>query len=331
MQQKFKILKSIAPHLLGVLALLFIALWSRSTNPQYCRNEVEASTQQASALKSHISDLESLVRNLTQRLSSLEQNHGSMERKTKQHERFMGETRKQIQNTSWIQLEVNKHCSKSSLSVATEIDYASYFIGARIEQKWTSQTFYWPSSFKFLDFFQIGRTYSNPPAVVLHPSVQIGQCWAFSGQTGHIAIKVAFPIIPSKITIYHVPIELTPDISTAPQIIFVYAVYGSGKDHTVSQKDTKQMNPKMIPSVEIDEIKATSLFSDVSNPVFKVLIARVLYPKDAPGKFSVDVDNLMLLPSSHILLEIAANHGNKQITCLYRVEINGKANRFNKL
>jgi len=52
--------------------------------------------------------------------------------------------------------------------------------------------------------------------------MKISQCWPMEGRQGHVTIKLRQQIIPTEVTIQHIPKTIAPDYSTAPKEFTIY-------------------------------------------------------------------------------------------------------------
>lgn len=58
----------------------------------------------------------------------------------------------------------------------------------------------------------------------LQPDVHPGKCWAFPGSQGHALVKLAMKIVPTAVTLEHIPEKVSPSgsVSSAPKEFSVH-------------------------------------------------------------------------------------------------------------
>ena len=87
-------------------------------------------------------------------------------------------------------------------------NFASKGEGAKIIQDFTSETHGIPREtintwlLRKLRGFDVNRIHINPPTVVLEKTLDLGECWEFTGASGQIGISFARPIKLANVTIY---------------------------------------------------------------------------------------------------------------------------------
>ncbi|KZT31883.1 hypothetical protein SISSUDRAFT_958982, partial [Sistotremastrum suecicum HHB10207 ss-3] len=161
-------------------------------------------------------------------------------------------------------------------------DYALYDSGAASIPAWTSPTF---------NFRSISHSKSNGPDEALRSNTQVGHCWPTPGSSGRLGIRLSDAVIISHITIDHLPIELAPDISTAPRKYSLWGYHPANVDGALIHLSEGEY-----------DIRSTSHIQTF--PVFEA-ITRL---------------NLSYIA---VLLDIQSNWGSLDHTCLYRVRIHG--------
>ncbi|KAI7954080.1 hypothetical protein MJO28_006627 [Puccinia striiformis f. sp. tritici] len=176
--------------------------------------------------------------------------------------------------------------------VNSKQDFASFSAGASIVEHLTSTTW---SSYRQIHppdfpFYKKKHIVSgSPPLTALASDLSIWTCWPFHGTTGQIAISLARTIWVGGLTIGHVHRSLAYDIRTAPK---EFELWGLHHDSQEAEGDLL--------------LKGTYDIDDSHN------IQEFLVPKR----------NLHLYP--RVLLKIKSNHGNPNLTCLYRVQVHGE-------
>ncbi|KAI7961541.1 hypothetical protein MJO28_002030 [Puccinia striiformis f. sp. tritici] len=171
-------------------------------------------------------------------------------------------------------------------------DFASYYAGASIVENLTSPTWSYelethPSKFPF--YKNIQKISGSPPLTVLLSDLNLGVCWPFHGTTGQISIQLSRTIWVEGITIGHVSRSLAYDIRTAPKQFELW-----GLDPSSHEDDENLL------------LEGTYSIDGLEN------VQQFLAPK------------IDLQPYSQVLFKIKSNHGNPDLTCLYRVQVHGK-------
>ncbi|KAJ3162466.1 hypothetical protein HDU86_004948 [Geranomyces michiganensis] len=191
--------------------------------------------------------------------------------------------------------------------------------GARIIDALTSRTFRIPIS-KFFSW----TTNGNPPATALESDLGYGQCWPMAGTSGQLAITLIKPIIPSSVTISH-PAEATwtgVEGQSAMREFEVWAVYNKSRfEHinfdkpyyTSSSSSFDKRHPPPPPPAGI------KLLSGTFNPAESV-VERYPVENDEAVQHVYDVYGAAV---SAVVFRIKNNHGNRDWTCVYNVQVHG--------
>lgn len=68
------------------------------------------------------------------------------------------------------------------------------------------------------------RAVFHHPSSDLKPDVHPGNCWAFRGSRGFVAIRLSMPIFPTAVTLEHTPRALSPSgkMHSAPRDFSIY-------------------------------------------------------------------------------------------------------------
>ncbi|EFP93741.2 uncharacterized protein PGTG_19725 [Puccinia graminis f. sp. tritici CRL 75-36-700-3] len=171
-------------------------------------------------------------------------------------------------------------------------DFASFSAGASIIDTLTSPT--WSNDreiqpSKFTLFKKSQKVFGSPPLTVLVSDLSLGICWPFHGTTGQIGIRLSRTIWVEGITIGHVPRSLAYDIRTAPKQFELW-----GLDHGNQEVEGNLL------------LEGTYSIHGLEN------VQEFLVPKTR------------LQLHSKVVLKIKSNHGNPDLTCIYRVQVHGK-------
>ncbi|XP_024902283.1 SUN domain-containing protein 3 [Pteropus alecto] len=104
-------------------------------------------------------------------------------------------------------------------------DYALKSAGASVIEAGTSESY--KNDKAKLSWHGIGfLNYEMPPDAILQPDVHPGKCWAFPGSRGHALVKLAMKIIPTAVTLEHIPEKVSPSgsVSSAPKEFSVHGI-----------------------------------------------------------------------------------------------------------
>ncbi|XP_065066395.1 SUN domain-containing protein 2-like [Rhopilema esculentum] len=168
-------------------------------------------------------------------------------------------------------------------------DYALESAGGRIHVPYHSQTHSsgWPIMKVFgMVVWEDTRT----PREIIKPETLPGNCWPLKGSSGYAAIKLAFPIIPTMVTMEH----LHPALS---------------KFH----EDALQSTPKNF-----------SVFGWLDEQgKDKVLLGSYTYVQLSKARQTFPIQVLPDEALDIVELNIESNYGNPVYTCIYRFRVHG--------
>ncbi|KAJ5078592.1 sad1/unc-84-like protein-related [Anaeramoeba ignava] len=172
-----------------------------------------------------------------------------------------------------------------------KIDYALGSSGAEVISHSPVYSSSFGSRFNPLSYFhQFLSVLKNPklnhPELALNPNNAIGNCFGFWGDKGFLAVRLFRKIIPTQITIEHVPKAVSPDFSSAPKDFSIFA-YSNSFD---------------------------------SDPIFLGNFTFVFDDSYLPQTFNIP-DNLQV-PIEVVKFDFNSNYG-KEFTCVYRVRVHG--------
>ncbi len=161
-----------------------------------------------------------------------------------------------------------------------QIDFALHSAGASIVKSLTSSTHH--------NSLNSMLTFSLSPEIALSPDNSIGQCWPFSGSTGDIGIQL-YPqnsVVPTAVTIEHIPRAIAYNIKSAPNQFEVWS-YAAANDKDPVLLYTGQYDAQNGKSVQT--------FPFENDRVFPIVQLRIL-----------------------------SNFGEAGYTCIYRVRVHGE-------
>jgi len=105
-------------------------------------------------------------------------------------------------------------------SVFDRRDVISKKIAMRVIPAFTSSTYAWWLS-KLNSILKIAPVRDHSPNMILNPSLDLGECWAMSGRTGHLGLEFDAPVTISEVAVWH-PTDKTEDVSSAPSELEVW-------------------------------------------------------------------------------------------------------------
>ncbi|XP_037836801.1 SUN domain-containing protein 1 isoform X8 [Kryptolebias marmoratus] len=166
-------------------------------------------------------------------------------------------------------------------------DYALESGGGSILSTRCSETY--ETKAALLSLFGLPLWYfSQSPRAVIQPDVHPGNCWAFKGSKGFLVIQLSMRILPTAVTMEHVPKVLAPSrtLRSAPRDFSVYGL-----------RDESQEEGKLLGSFtyeEDGEDLQTFSVSEENHESFQIIEVQVL-----------------------------SNWGHPDYTCMYRFRVHG--------
>lgn len=142
----------------------------------------------------------------------------------------------------------------------------------------SSASSFWPR------FLSIGSS-TRPHRVAISSDNSFGNCWPLKGNSGHLTLQLAFPIIPTHFSVCHLAKMMAEDRSSAPHFFEVHA----------------------IPSISV--------------PDETILLGKYQYDLEGNGCQSFRPHHQLTAPVRHFQLRILSNHGRSEYTCLYQFGI----------
>jgi SUN domain-containing protein 1/2 len=172
-----------------------------------------------------------------------------------------------------------------------------------------------------------------PPDTIIKKNTLPGSCWPMSGNSGQITLRLAYPLIVSSVTLEHVSSLLVPkgERNSAPKKVRIigYPSCEKGDDCAAMGFDAR------------DGIELAQLEFDVDGPsiqTFETTAAvGALPPKKSVDSGSIGDDSGSCSATaascsapqpaeiSGITVQVLANWGNPEYTCLYRFRVHGEA------
>ncbi|CAJ1081345.1 SUN domain-containing protein 1-like isoform X12 [Xyrichtys novacula] len=166
-------------------------------------------------------------------------------------------------------------------------DYALESGGGSILSTRCSQTY--ETKAALLSLFGVPLWYfSQSPRVVIQPDVHPGNCWAFKGSKGFLVIRLSMRILPTAVSLEHIPKTLAPSgmLLSAPRDFSVYGLDDEGQEEG-----------KLLGTFTYDE-EGESLQT---------------YPVSEENEEAFQI----------IEVQVLSNWGHQDYTCLYRFRVHG--------
>ncbi|WVZ77113.1 hypothetical protein U9M48_025014 [Paspalum notatum var. saurae] len=183
-----------------------------------------------------------------------------------------------------VEIEIAKH-SADGLGM---VDYALASGGAKVLGH--SETF-----MNGKTFLPVRGSAHKTAQKMLEPSFgQPGECFALKGSSGFVNVKLRTEIIPEAVTLEHVDKTVAYDRSSAPKDFLIRGWYQGSHDD--SDKDLNAMATLGEFSYNLDKSNAQTF------QLVRTADSRVI---------------------NMVRFEFSSNHGNSELTCIYRFRVHG--------
>jgi hypothetical protein len=214
-------------------------------------------------------------------------------------------------------------------------DYANILTGGRVWPYLTSPSYEYgvapPSGIaKIIGLFSgVSQRYASHPATAILPTSDVGDCWAFPGHHGTLAIGLSQPIYPTHVTIEHISKNLAPDYSSAPKKVeFWVRISDPAKRAIVEEAAIKASGEKdgasRIMQLEPPEPGRTQKVDKYVREFVKLGTFDYDIEGDTVQSFELPVDMTNLgAPVDIAAFLVTENYGNDRFTCLYRMKVHG--------
>lgn len=183
-------------------------------------------------------------------------------------------------------------------------EYGSLSAGSKIIEELTSATYSPPSHNDWKSIFLRGARVTRSPDLALMDGMEPGQCWPFHGASGQLGVQIAQPIQVLALTVGH---GNTSSTTSAPKDITVWGLKPIESDFCAALGDVGTLKPNLGSGY-----CGARLLSGVYKPSQSTLY-----------------QNFTSTDSTHyfdrIVVEILGNWGHPKATCIYRIQIYGKA------
>lgn len=149
----------------------------------------------------------------------------------------------------------------------------------------------------------VGWGAARPPALLLRPGTDPGQCWAAAGSQARVVVRLSEPVVPLAFTLDHVPAPTARDSRSAPRHVTFWGLRG---------KPGGTAEPRGLGGDEADLLGEAEFEPSISGyATFPVA--------SAPNGSSPNAT----LAYDHIELRVESNHGHPLYTCIYRFRVHG--------
>ncbi|EEB14789.1 conserved hypothetical protein [Pediculus humanus corporis] len=164
--------------------------------------------------------------------------------------------------------------------ILSTFDTESY---GTVSLKWWNYKLNIPYQF-FNNFFHL----SKGPNLVLVPWTKSGDCWAFQGSKGRIAIELSEKIKILAVTIDHIRLSEN-ELQSAPKKFSVFGVLDKSID------------------LNSDKIHLGTFQYDVTGSTMQTFL----------------ISSKLKIRFKIIQVQFESNHGNKYYTCIYKIRVHG--------
>ena len=137
--------------------------------------------------------------------------------------------------------------------------------------------------------------------------MELGQCWPFRGVSGQLGIQLAQPIQVVALAVGHAD---TPSATSAPKDFVLWGLKPIDSDFCMALGDVGTPKPNLGSGY-----CGARLLSGVFKPS-----QSTVYQNFTSTDFSYGTDYF-----DRIIVEILGNWGHPKATCIYRIQIYGKA------
>ncbi|XP_043836732.1 SUN domain-containing protein 5 [Dromiciops gliroides] len=213
-------------------------------------------------------------------------------------------------------------------------DFALKSIGGTIDFEHTSATYSCDKARSYWSWFRLWN-YAHPPDVILEPNMTPGNCWAFSGDSGQVVIRLARKIFLTNITIQHIPktISLSGNLDTAPKDFVVYGINDKSREETFlgaflfQPENSIQMFPLKNTLSKPFNCMKLKILTNWGNPHF-TCIYRVRAHGTMNQPVTAPADSIKLAEPLHNQSQGVKGQGGRRSACAYSFATDTKANKF---
>ncbi|CAG8507932.1 10749_t:CDS:1 [Acaulospora morrowiae] len=183
-------------------------------------------------------------------------------------------------------------------------DFALHSGGARVLLHLTSPPYVeYPGGFikrSIARFLGRGITRTKQPEIVISADNNVGNCYCFRGETGHVAIELSRSIELSSITYVHLDPDLAfeqKDLSSAPKDFEMWVIRDGNMRDNKEQYNTEAL-----------------------------LLGKFRYELGGVSeqKFDINYEGRVIPVVKKVLFKVNSNWGEEKYTCLYQIKVHGR-------
>ncbi|RIB10926.1 UNC-like C-terminal-domain-containing protein [Gigaspora rosea] len=188
-------------------------------------------------------------------------------------------------------------------------DFALSSGGARIIHSLTSRPYSEMPNTKFHKMFSLllynGYVHGHKPHVAIDGNNQIGNCFAFSGMRGQLAIQLSRTIYITSVSYQHLDRNLALDDTNILSAPARFAVLGIPDEKYLSNSTSKALE------VSQGFVRLGEFIYDLEGPPVQI--------------FQVEHKNgSERIPIKSIIFKVNSNWGHDRYTCLYQFKVHGR-------
>jgi len=186
------------------------------------------------------------------------------------------------------------------------LDYASISAGGRVIEDLTSTTYSRPNRFRHVIFSRNVAREDHSPAVALMDGMEPGQCWAFRGQAGQLAIQLPKAIRVSSLAVGHANVSSK---ASAPKMLTLWGLKPTDSELCRSaNRDVGMPTPADFGSGYC----GIHLFSGTHEPSPSTLYHNFTVSTDSRSNYF-----------DRVVVQVLGNWGHQSYTCMYCIQVYG--------
>ena len=189
------------------------------------------------------------------------------------------------------------------------LDYSSISAGGRVIEDLTSTTYSHPNRFRHAIFSRKVAREDHSPTVMLMDGMEPGQCWAFRGNAGQLAIQLPKAIRVSSLAVGHANVL---SIASAPKKLIIWGLKPTDSELCGSaNRDVGMPTPADFGSGYCG-IRLCSGTHEPSTSTFY-------------QNFTVSTTDSHNNYFDRVVVQVLGNWGHQSYTCMYRIQVYGSA------
>mmetsp|Transcript_38715 Transcript_38715/g.86466 ORF Transcript_38715/g.86466 Transcript_38715/m.86466 type:complete len:222 (-) Transcript_38715:232-897(-) len=205
----------------------------------------------------------------------------------------------------YVDAKWSEELRRQSMDEVGMRDYALDDMGAKVVHgaAHTSATYTAPGAILSTDAKKklgLGRDVGGPEDAI-NTGRSKGDCFAFNGQSGHLTIKLAAPVVPTAVTLEH--------------LSKVFSEKGG---------DSAPKEFRVIGYETAESLEASQALAEDEAALEGHLLAQDSYDLDKQSPVQVFPVVGPPAPVAFVRLEVLSNHGNQDYTCVYRLRVHSE-------